>query len=85
MDELFALLNSLLVTGRLWLARLRGYDPGIGSLQDRLYDELREAQVANDVALCDYAHGLAEDDLPRPIPYRDLHGTAHELPAGAPG
>lgn len=78
--DVHSVLNRLLVTGRLWLARLHGYEPGISALDEELYEDLealREAQVADDVVLCDYVHGLAEEDLLRPIPYRDLDGTPH--------
>ncbi len=79
-DALLGLLNQLQVIGRLWLARLRGYDPGIDSMHERAHDELaslREAQVADDLELCDYVHGLGEEDLLRPIPYRMFDGSAH--------
>lgn len=78
--RLLALLNELLVTQRVWLARLQGYEAGVDAPDALLYDEfeaLREAQLADDVALCDYVHGLAEEDMPRPVPYRDFDGTAH--------
>lgn len=78
--HLVGLLNQVLVVGRLWFARLRGYDPGIGSLDEWLYEdveELRAAQAADDVELCDYLHGLAKEDMSRPIPYQDLNGEAH--------
>ncbi len=73
-------LNALLVTGRLWLARIQGHDPAISAADEDLYDELamlREAQDADDIALCDYVHGLAEEDLLRPIPYRDFDDQPH--------
>lgn len=73
-------LNSLLVTGRLWFTRLQGYELEIDSMEEELYDDLEllcDAQLADDVELCNYVHGLAEEDMLRPIPYRDLDGAPH--------
>ncbi len=79
-QSLAGLLNSLLMVGRLWLALLRGHDQGIASLDEPLYEdleELREAQVADDVELCDYVHGLAEERDAATDSYQALDSTPH--------
>lgn len=78
--SLHGVLNHLLVINRLWLARLRGYESDIVSVHEELHDDLeslRDATVAEDVILYDYVHGLSEEDLMRPVAYRNLAGEAH--------
>jgi uncharacterized damage-inducible protein DinB len=66
-------LNHLLVTDRIWLARIEGK----GSPQMRLDDqpcgslkELREARDVEDARMIQLVDGYGDDDLERPARYR---------------
>jgi uncharacterized damage-inducible protein DinB len=66
-------LNHLLVTDRIWLARLEGKE----SPQVRLDDqpcgslaELQEARAVADTRMVRLVDGYAEDDLPKAVHYR---------------
>jgi uncharacterized damage-inducible protein DinB len=66
-------LNHLLVTDRIWLARIEGNaspklrldDQPCGSLA-----ELREARAVEDPRMVRLVDGYAEDDLPKAVRYR---------------
>lgn len=78
--SIHGVLNHILVVDRIWLARLNGYDTGISTLEEELHDDfrsLRDARVAEDVILSDYVHGLSDEDLERPIAYRNLADEPH--------
>lgn len=74
------LLNARLAADRLWFARLNGYAADERSLGDQLHESfegLRDAQLAEDVELFEYVHGLAEEDLLRPTSYDGASGERH--------
>ena len=74
------LLNHLLVVSKLWQSRLQGYDSGLISTDKDLYDgfeQLRDAQVAEDVNMVDSVHKYSEDQMQYPITYTDQQGKVH--------
>ncbi|HEU4617723.1 MAG TPA: DinB family protein [Gammaproteobacteria bacterium] len=66
------LLNLRLATDRLWLSRLQGYLADDRMVEEELHEtleDLREAQLAEDVELFEYVDSLAEEDLLRPTTF----------------
>lgn len=75
-----SLLNHLLIVSKLWQSRLQGYDSGLIPPDKDLYDdfeELREAQIAEDVEIVDTVHKYSEDQMQYPITYTDQQGKSH--------
>ncbi len=67
--SLLGTLNHLLVTDRLWMARLEGESPRGTRLDEVLhhrFDDLLAARRAQDQKLIDYVHGLSEERLAAP-------------------
>lgn len=78
--SIHTLLNHLLVVSKLWQSRLQGYDSGLISPDKELYDDfeqLREAQIAEDVEMVDTVHKYYEDQMQYPITYTDQQGKSH--------
>jgi uncharacterized damage-inducible protein DinB len=74
------LLNARLAADKLWLARLNGYEAYERAVGEELpleLDELRDAQLAQDVELLEYVETLAEEDLLRPTSYDSESGERH--------
>ena len=66
-------LNHLLVTDRIWLARIEGGPSPEARLDDRPCPglaDLKSARAAEDARMIDLVDGYAEADLPRPVRYR---------------
>jgi uncharacterized damage-inducible protein DinB len=76
--SLLGTLNHLLVTDRLWTARLEGESPRGMRLDEALYenfDDLLAARRAQDRKLVDYVHGLGEERLAKPLSYATSSGA----------
>jgi uncharacterized damage-inducible protein DinB len=79
-ESVHDLLDIRLAADRLWLARLQGYE----DVEERVereahsdFESLRDARVAEDVLLVELVDELSEEDLLRPVPYRDSAGASH--------
>ena len=80
-QSLHGTLNHLLVTDRIWLARLTG----AGSLPGRLnailfenFNELRATRAAEDARLAGHIESLSDDDFEATFEYRQLSGARHK-------
>ena len=75
-----ALLNRLLVFMRLMQARIDGYEDGLAAHdgeQHKTFARIRDALVAEDVAIVDRIRHLSEDDLELPVTWTDADGRRH--------
>lgn len=78
--SLHGLLNRMLVFDRLIQSRLDGYEPSTvveDDEQHRTFTRMRDALVAEDVAISDCVRHLSEDELELPVTYADENGTWH--------
>ncbi len=74
-------LNHLLVVDRLWTGRISGFDPGITSLTETLFDEfgaLRAARRREDQGLIELVDGIDEDGFTSPVVYRRMLGDGEQ-------
>jgi uncharacterized damage-inducible protein DinB len=75
--SIHGILNHNLVVDRLWFGRMEGVDPGVGSLDQILYDDLeslRVARAAEDARIIETVAGLDEAGLAREYDYTDTQG-----------
>lgn len=73
-------LNHLLVTDRMWRARLQGTSPAGVKLDAILFDELdplAQARRAEDRALIDVVTGFSEPEMTEPRSYLTSSGAPH--------
>jgi uncharacterized damage-inducible protein DinB len=81
--SLLGTLNHLLVTDRLWMARLEGESPRGTRLDEVLhhrFDDLLAARRAQDQKLIDYVHALSEERLATPLNYATSSGAPQSQP-----
>jgi uncharacterized damage-inducible protein DinB len=81
--SLLGTLNHLLVTDRLWLARLEGESPRGTPLQAILHHDLaalQAARQAEDQRLIGYVGALEEARLAAPLVYATTSGAAQSQP-----
>ncbi len=81
--SLLGTLNHLLVTDRLWMARLEGESPRGTRLDEVLhhrFDDLLAARRAQDQKLIDYVHALSEERLAAPLNYATSSGAPQSQP-----
>jgi uncharacterized damage-inducible protein DinB len=81
--SLHATLNHVLVTDRVWIARIEGRTPPSLGHNQVLYADLvglKIACVAEDEHLLQLVAGLPEATLDLPLQYIDRHGERCEIP-----
>jgi uncharacterized damage-inducible protein DinB len=81
--SLLGVLNHLLVTDRLWMARLAGESPRGTRLDEVLFenfDDLHAARRVQDRKLVDYVLGLGEKRLTEPLSYATSSGAPQTQP-----
>jgi uncharacterized damage-inducible protein DinB len=79
--SLHATLNHVLLTDRVWIARIEGRTPPcLGNNQNADLVGLRVARVAEDEHLRHLVAGLLEATLDLPLHYIDCHGERCEMP-----
>jgi uncharacterized damage-inducible protein DinB len=82
--SLLGTLNHLLVTDRLWMARLEeGTSPRGTRLDEVLFEdlgELRAARRAEDRRIVGFVEGLSEERLAGPLAYATSSGAPHTQP-----
>lgn len=79
-ESVHALLNRMLVLDRVMQARLDGYDPvelAPDAEQHRTFARMRDALVAEDVAITERVRHLSEAALALPVSYVDAAGIRH--------
>ncbi|SMH53121.1 DinB family protein [Azospirillum agricola] len=78
-------LNHILVADRIWLERIEGGGPKPSALDEILHDrlaDLRAAREAEDERIIRVVAGQPEERFEAPLAYRNIAGTAYELPFG---
>jgi uncharacterized damage-inducible protein DinB len=81
--SLHAILNHVLLTDRVWIARIEGRTPTSLGHNQVLYADLvglKIARVAEDEYLRQLVAGLPEATLDLPLQYIDRHGERCEMP-----
>jgi uncharacterized damage-inducible protein DinB len=81
--SLLGTLNHLLVTDRLWMARLEGESPRGTRLDEVLherFDDLLAARREQDRKLIDHVQGLGEERLAKPLSYATSSGAPQSQP-----
>lgn len=74
------LLNRLLIFLRVMQARLDGYEDGIaahGGEQHKSFARVRDALLAEDVAVVERVRRISEEELELPVTYADETGKRH--------
>lgn len=81
--SLHAILNHVLVTDRIWIARIEGRALPNLRLDQILYADLiglKVARSAEDAHLCNLVEGISEGVLEQPLIYRDAQGERCSAP-----
>jgi len=79
-ESVHDLLNRLLVFLRVMQARLDGYEDGIaahGGEQHKSFARVRDALLAEDVAVVERVRRIPEEELDLPVTYADETGKRH--------